>query len=81
MSDGPEGRPAAAAWDDVDGWRRPFAAAVTAEAKHTVVARRVEAAGGRVEGRVVVLPSGLRACLGLTEPRTQAAVAGLEVQP
>ena len=44
-----------------------------------MVARRVAAAGGRVEGRVVRLPPGLRPCLGLAELRTHADIAGLEV--
>jgi hypothetical protein len=65
----------------VDGWRRPFAEAVMVEAKRAVVARRAEAAGGRVEGRAVHLPPGLRSCLGLAELKLHANVAGLEVAP
>jgi hypothetical protein len=72
--------PSAPTWDDVDGWRRPFGEAATVAAKRAVVARRAEAADGRIEGGMVHLPPGLRACLGLAELRTMADVAGLEVR-
>jgi hypothetical protein len=64
----------------VGGWRRLFAGAAMVAAKRAVVARRAEAAGGRIEGGMVHLPPGLRACLGLAELRTMADVAGLEVR-
>jgi hypothetical protein len=66
-------------WDNLDGWRRRLKDCASIATRREIVADWARAAGGSVEGNVVILPVGLPRGLALAELKTQAMIAGLEV--
>jgi hypothetical protein len=66
-------------WDNLDAWRARIPHNITVADRREVVRAWAEAAGGRIEGDTMVLPSGLSHILARAELAMHATIARFKV--